>query len=192
MSTDSPDHFAALGQPRRPWLAPEELKEVFHRATAQQHPDVTGNGEASAGLNAAFATLRDPAARLRHLLELEHPESLQGANQVPGPLAEIFLKLATLRRAVDAFVEQQAAATTPLAQALLASERFVLQRDVEKEQGLLEEAHAVCLAQLQALDAAWPDRDATTLEQARMLQAELSYLGKWSWQLREALFRLNP
>jgi curved DNA-binding protein CbpA len=189
--SSTPDHFATLGQPRRPWLAPEELKETFHRATATTHPDVTGEHGASAELNAAFATLRDPSARLKHLLELEHPEILGRNSNVPAALAETFLRLATLRRAVDAFIEQQSAAASPLAQALHASERFTLQHDVEKEQRLLEASLARCLEQLQALDAAWAARTPETIQLAAALQQELAYLAKWSWQLRECLFQLT-
>ncbi len=186
------DQFAILGQPRRPWLPAEDLKETFHRASAVSHPDKTGISEASSDLNAAFATLRDPATRLRHLLELEHPDSLQARNEILPPLADIFMKLATLRQAVDAFVEQQTSASSPLAQALLASERFALQHDVEKELHAIEAAHARCLEKVQSLDAAWPERTAATILSAATLQQELSYLSKWSWQLRESLFRLNP
>jgi hypothetical protein len=185
------DHFATLGQARRPWLAPEELKETFHRATARSHPDVTGEAGAAAELNAAFATLRDPAARLRHLLELEHPATLAKQRAVPAALAEIFLRLATLRRAVDAFVEQQSGAVSPLSQALVASEKFALQRDVEKEQQAVEAVHARCVEELEALDRAWADRSEETVETAAELQQELAYLAKWGWQLRECLFRLG-
>lgn len=176
---------------RRPWLAANELKETFHRMTARSHPDVTGAGNESAELNAAFATLRDPAARLRHLLELEHPEALAKHRAVPPGLAEMFLRLATLRRAVDAFVEQQSSASSPLSQALMASEKFALQRDVEKAQQAVEAAHARCLEELEALDRDWENRTPQTVERAAELQQELAYLAKWGWQLREGLFRLG-
>jgi hypothetical protein len=186
------DQFAILGQPRRPWLLADELNETFHRATAISHPDKTGNADASAALNAAFATLCDPAARLRHLLELEHPDSLQQKTSVPQAMADIFLRLATLRRAVDAFVDQQSSASSALAQALLASDRFSLQHDVEKQLHALDASHARCLEHLQTLDAEWPSRTPRTIATAAALQQELSYLSKWRWQLREVLFRLNP
>ena len=191
MPSPIPDQFAILGQPRRPWLAQEELKETFHRATATQHPDKTGETDAAADLNAAFATLRDPATRLRHLLELEHPDVLKQQRDIPAELAESFLRLATLKRAVDAFVEQLSGATSPLAQALLASERYALQHDVEKELRIMEAAHARCLKAVELLDAAWPDRTPETVTRAAALQQQLSYLAKWSWQLREALFQLG-
>src|SRR3954449_1616709 len=113
------DHFAALGQPRRPWLEPEALKEVYHRLTAEHHPDRTGNAERFTAINAAYGVLRDPVSRLRHLLELEEPSAAAAAPPLPEALTEAFMRIATLRRNIDAFVKQQAVATTPLAQALL-------------------------------------------------------------------------
>ena len=73
------DFFAWLGMPRRPWLDPEAVKERFHTLSREHHPDQQAAGSnaetdaAFARLNAAQAALRDPKARLRCLLELEHP-----------------------------------------------------------------------------------------------------------------------
>ena len=42
------DHFATLGEPRRPWLDAEALKEKFHRLSGTVHPDrVHGADEAT-------------------------------------------------------------------------------------------------------------------------------------------------
>jgi len=184
------DHFTALGQPRRPWLDPEELKDLFHRLTAEHHPDRTGNAERFTAINAAYAVLRDPAARLRHLLELEATPA-QAAAPLPEALTETFMRIATLRRNIGVFVKQQGAATTPLGQALLASARFSLQRDVELELAELDAAQAIALEALREADRQWPERTPALLEQLATLQQELSYLAKWSAQLREALFQFQ-
>lgn len=185
------DHFALLGQPRRPWLDPEALKETFHRLTAEQHPDRTGDSDHFAGITSAYAVLRDPAARLRHLLELEQPEELTPPPPLPENLTETFMRIATLRRTTDAFIKQQAAATTALAQALLASARFGLQRDVELELARLEAATEVGCEAVREADAQWETRSPELIAQLVELQQELSYLRKWSGQLREALFQLR-
>lgn len=185
------DHFALFEKPRRPWLNPEELKETFHRRSAGAHPDRSGSDEEFADLNAAYSILRDPAQRLRHLLELEHPDALTSDFSVPPAMAEIFIRLATLRRALDAFVEQQSIASTPLAKALLASERFALQRDAERELAVTEAATAQCLDKVAELDALWDERRPETVREIAALQQELMYFGKWNWQLREALFRME-
>jgi curved DNA-binding protein CbpA len=185
------DHFAALGQPRRPWVEPEALKEIFHRLTAEHHPDRTGDAERFTAINAAYTALRDPVARLRHLLELEEPSALAAVPPLPEALTETFMRVATLRRTIDAFLKQQAATTTPLGQALLASARFGLQRDIEVELAALEAAEAVGLEMVREADRQWPERTPALIEQLAALQQELSYLAKWSAQLREALFQFQ-
>ncbi|HEV7403087.1 MAG TPA: J domain-containing protein [Chthoniobacteraceae bacterium] len=182
------DHFAALGRPRRPWLEPEALKEVFHRLTAEHHPDRTGDAARFTEINGAYAVLRDPVLRLRHLLELEEPAALAAAPPLPEALTATFMRIATLRRTIDAFVKQQAAATTPLGRALLAAARFSLQRDVELELADLETAQALGLEALREADRQWEERSPALVEQLAALQQELSYLAKWGAQLREALF----
>src|SRR3954470_3279450 len=100
------DHFATLGQRRRPWLDPEELKQAFHRLTAEQHPDKAGEGSAFADVNAAYTVLRDPVLRLRHLLELDCADAPSDSGAIPEKLADTFMRVATLRRAIDSFVQQ--------------------------------------------------------------------------------------
>lgn len=186
-----PDHFAALGQLRRPWLEPEALKEIYHRLTAEHHPDRTGNAARFTEISSAYAALRDPVARTRHLLELEEPAALAAAPPLPEALTETFMRVATLRRTTDAFLKQQAAATTPLGQALLASARFNLRRDVGLELAGLESAQEVGLEALREADRQWPERQPALLQQLAALQQELSYLAKWTVQLRELLFQFG-
>ena len=127
-----PDHFAILAQPRRPWLDPGALRESFQRAAAQHHPDAAGGGDAQfAALNAAHTLLREPATRLRHLLELEAPDLLTRAAQIPPALADLFMQLAGHRRALETFRQKHSAAASPLARALLAAEKTALLRALE-------------------------------------------------------------
>ena len=74
------DYFALLGESRRPWIDPEELKAKFLALTAQVHPDRVHNASEaekqaasrrSAEMNAAYNCLREAKTRLLHLLELE-------------------------------------------------------------------------------------------------------------------------
>ena len=126
-----PDYFAILQQPRRPWLDSEALKEHFHRQTAERHPDVSGGGDGGdfASLNAAFAVLRDPASRVRHLLELEAPERLSPAQEIPPGLGDLFMRIAAFRHALDVFSKKEIAASSALARALLAGERLALSHE---------------------------------------------------------------
>jgi curved DNA-binding protein CbpA len=185
------DHFATLNQPRRPWLDPEELKQIFHRRTAEQHPDKKGDTTAFAEMNSAYSVLKDPVSRLRHLLELEASETLEAGAELPQKLTDAFMRVATLRQAIDAFIKEQSLATTPLAQALLASARFTLQRDVKLELATLDEAYAQGLEAIKAADAEWDTRRDELQALLWELQQELTYVVKWSAQLREALFQLG-
>jgi len=187
-----PDHFAILAQPRRPWLDEDALKEAFHRATAQQHPDVVGgSGEAASALNAAYAALRDPAARLRHLLELEWPGTASSAVGIAPELADLFGKIAALRQAGAALAKKEAAVQSPLARALLVGDRTTHWQELEAVRAVLRGAEAAATEELRAMDAAWETRDEAARAALAALQQRFAFLAKWQAQLREDLFRLG-
>jgi len=186
-----PDHFAILAQPRRPWLDDAALKEAFHRATAQQHPDVAGgSSDSAAALNAAYAVLRDPATRLRHLLDLEWPDAAAAAGIAPE-LADLFGKIASLRQAGATLAKKEAAAQSPLARALLAGDHAAHRGNLESTLATLAAAEAAALDDLRAVDAGWEGRDHITGAQVGVLQQRFAYLAKWQAQLREDLFRFG-
>jgi len=186
------DHFANLTQPRRPWLDDTALKEAFHRATAQQHPDVAGgSGDSAAALNAAYAVLRDPATRLRYLLDLEWPGAAPAVAAIAPELADLFGKIAALRQAGAALAKKEAAAQSPLARALLAGDHAAHRENLESTLAALAAAEAAAQDDLRAIDAAWIDRDDTTRALLGALQQRFAYLAKWQAQLREDLFRLG-
>jgi hypothetical protein len=189
MSANPPvDHFAALGAPRRPWLDPDQLKERFRRVTSESHPDLGGDTERFASANAAQRTLRQPSLRLKHLLELEFPETAkQPAMPISPALSERFMEMATLRREAAAFANQEAAATTPVGKALLASERFMMQRDIQKALGELETLYEERLQAVRDVDGKWETNGKETGPLLAALQQELAYLEKWIGQLRELL-----
>ena len=182
------DHFATLQQSRGPWLDAAALKDSFHRLGAQRHPDTAGgDAESFAALNAAWQTLREPATRLRHLLELEAPDLLARTAQIPPALADTFMRIAALRRTLEDFRKRHSAASTPLARALLAAEQHAVKTDLESALADLDTAHERALAELRALDTAWP----TSLDPLAALHQQLAFLAKWSTQLRESLFQLT-
>ncbi len=187
------DHFAILAQPRRPWLDEDALKDAFHRASATWHPDVAGSGDAArfAAANAAYSALRDPVWRLRHLLELETPEQLTRPQIIPPELADLFMRVAECRQALDTFQKKENAAANALARALLAEERQALWERVIALNADLHAAHDAALLLLQKLDADWEPRAADAAERLVALQQCFAYLGKWRVQLRESLFKLT-
>ncbi len=190
------DHFALLGEPRRPWLDPEQVKETFHRLSRTEHPDQTEGAGADADfarLNTAQATLRDPKARLRHLLELEYPQvRLAGPSDVPAGLADRFVAVHGLLHETAALLSKKAAASSALAKALLAREEHAAREKVEAALdglgALLDETEG----ELKGFDALWtaarPPNAAGTL---LGLYQRFAYLSRWMEQLRERLFQLG-
>lgn len=185
------DYFALLGERRRPFLDPGRIKETFHLLSRERHPDQAGGGqEAFADLNLAQETLRDPKARLRHLLALEFPEmATAGPVVVPASLADDFGPVLGLLQKADAFLPRKAAAPGALAKALLAGEETALRAGLRDQLTRLEETYARALADLQALDAAWQGgRDGAALLD---LYHRFAYLSRWLEQLRERAFQLE-
>ena len=177
-----PDAFALFNLSRRPWLDAADLREEFHRRSAALHPDAGGDAEGFAHLNAAHRTLTEPAARLRHLLELEAPEILAQSQRIPPALADRFMQAGSARQSAENFLAKHRAASSPLARALLAGEHAAQTQALDTALADLDAAHTDALARLREIDAGWRER----IPDLARLQAELSYLGKWTAQLRES------
>ncbi len=194
-----PDHFALLGEARRPGLDPERVKDTFHRLSRAQHPDALadGGGESSssedfARLNQAQATLRDPKTRLRYLLELEYPDlRVAGPSVVPPALADLFAPVLTLVRDTDALLVKKAAAPSALSRALLARQEFALRERAETLLARLDALHDSALTELRAFDAAWEPRPPDAAARLVDFHGRFAYLSRWTEQLRERLFQLG-
>jgi curved DNA-binding protein CbpA len=184
------DLFALLGEPRRPWLDPESLKEKYHQLTAEHHPDVAGATADFAEINRAYQLLSDPHTRLRHLLDLESPTPPDRSQPVPPDIAAFFPLVAETRQAVDAFLKKNAAATSPITKALLAPVQYTVQERLEQTIATLSAAQETLLTQLREADAQWQTDHPTALAQLPALWQSLGYLAKWLTTLRESLYRL--
>src|SRR5262245_50200754 len=104
------DLFAVLGLTRRLVVDPADLERRYHDASRAVHPDrhqTAGERDrtlslsASAAVNRAYRTLRDPVARGRYWLELHGTPLGERNNQVPPALAALVFEtqeqLETLR-----------------------------------------------------------------------------------------------
>jgi DnaJ-domain-containing protein 1 len=201
------DAFATLGQPRRPWLDADQLKQAFLQRTAAVHPDrvralqgVEQNQaqDQSASLNAAYQTLLDPKQRLQHLIQLEWGPRPAEVQEVPPELMDLFMEVGQLFRKVDAFLGQRAAVTSPLLRVQLFGQAQewisglqVLQSKVRKWQDSLVE-------QLKDADQRWHNQgvsDSSAREQFRGLLEELcrrfSFCGRWLAQIQERVTQLS-
>ena len=169
------DHFALLGEARRPWLDSEELKERYFALSRTEVP--------SAELNEAFRVLSDPKLRLQHLLKLEGVD-LAAGRAVPPAVAEVFWNTGTLLRETQRWRLRQGAATSTLARALLQPERGKLAQRLEE---LETQLRAMYDAELAGLSAA-PNESAPALLEA---YDRISYLTRLLEQLAEQRFQLS-
>ena len=174
------DCFALLGEPRRPWLDPESLKEKFHKLGAAHHPDVATTNEVDfSAINAAYSTLLDPKTRIRHLLELEFPGALARNLQIPPGISELFETIARDQRGITAFLQKRASLQTPLEIALLAPEKIQIVAGLERLQKALVQKQEELFAQLKSADAAWSRDKSDSVEALLEIYQSLSYVGKW-------------
>lgn len=178
------DYFHVLQLPRRPWLDEAVLRENFQRLAVAAHPDVVGGSNAGfAELNTAWQTLRQPAARLRHYLELEHPEALRTAPQPPTELSDLFMDIADHQQDALQLVTEFGKAVSPLARALLEPRRVALRKHLQElAEGIIGRSTTIHEA----------------LQTGRLSPTELAanfhrlvYLDKWAEQLRETLLALD-
>lgn len=200
------DYFALLGEPRRPWLDEERLKNRFLSLSAQQHPDRAASATERAAataqfaeLNAAYHCLRDPRERLHHLLLLEGGQDLRQVRRVPADLAELVLPAEQLCREASAFLAGKAAATSPLLKAQFFARSLDWQERITAMQEKLARHRARLDETVRSLNAAWeaaeslppPDR-ATRLPLAQVeeLYRAYSYLSRFQQQLQERFVQL--
>ena len=199
------DFFALLDEPRRPWLDPDSLKAKFLARSAQVHPDrVHGASESEraaaarryAELNAAFNCLRDPKARLAHLLQLELGAKPKDLQQMPDDLAETFLAVAQLCRQVDAFLAEKARADSPLLQVRLFERGQEWMDQLNDLQRKLSVHHETLTQTLRTLDGQWDAARADASSRREILRRledlyrQLGFFARWTVQIQERLVRL--
>lgn len=124
MTPPPPSHFERLGIARRYHLDEAELERRYHERSKRYHPDRHAladgptrvkNALATAELNQAYRTLRDPVSRAEYLLRLH---GIDVAEEKSGgrPVAPAFLmEIMELR---EAFAEARAANDEAAVQAL--------------------------------------------------------------------------
>ena len=177
------DYFALLELPRQPWLEEEAVRTQFQRLAATAHPDgAGGDGARFVDLNEAWQILRSPTARLRHYLELTHPELLHAAGGMAPANADLFMQIAEAQQQASSFASRLAAVRSPLSRALLETERVALQAQLEGLAARVAQHADGIHAQLRAGNAD-PVQLGSALHQ-------LVFLEKWSKQLRERLLGL--
>jgi molecular chaperone HscB len=167
------DYFSFLGLPRKLGIDVADLEQRFRGLSRQFHPDYFFNAppaerraslERSSYLNDAYRTLKQPAARVAYLLQLEglaarSPE--EASKQVPPSLLE---EVFALNEELDEIREIRASGT-PADQ---------LKARLERARGPIEAKRASHELQLEELSAKWDalvDRDAPAEARRPVLEA---------------------
>jgi len=201
------DCFALLDQPRRPWLAPEALKQKFLVLSAEVHPDrvhEASDEERRAAqqrytqLNSAYNRLREPKERLLHLLELELGSKPPQVQSIPPDLMNRFMEVSGICREADGFLAEKAKTVSPLLQVQLFERNHEFASKLLGLQKSLNAGQEELMAELRALDELWtqePDaerkRDPNLLQRMQNLYRLFSYYSRWTSQIQERLLQLS-
>ena len=185
------DYFALLNQPRRAWLDPDELKEAFHNKSRELHPDSGSSSGAESDfvqLNEAHQVLREPKARIQHLLTLEGRAPARDAC-VPTDIADLFPTVASVTQDADALAQRMTAATNPLSRSLLKPQLIAVQNRIAETLQRMRELHDLADAELRRLTNV-ELADEAHWSQLHELYLRFSYLGRWISELEEKQVRL--
>ena len=176
------DAFAEMGLPRSPAVDEDALARQFDTLSRARHPDAGGETAAFARLAEARRLLSSTALRLRHLLELEHPEArLDGA--LSPALMDVFATLGPALQAAQDVERRRASASSALARALLAPQEMLARETLEH----IAESLAQHLDAIVDASRSW---DGTAQPLAAWAR-EAAFLEKWQSQVRHTLTRLG-
>ena len=180
------DAFALFDLKRRPLIDEAALKERYLRLAAALHPDISGDDEKFHLLQDAYKTLREPAARLQHLLDLEFPADRNNIGS--APYAELFMRAASAAQAARTVSLRSENTTSALARALLVSEMATALRQVREAFQSIQRARDELTMRLEKLDIGWPE---VSPDELAALASSFRFIARWTAQLSEWEFRLS-
>jgi curved DNA-binding protein CbpA len=181
------DAFAVFGIGRRPLIDESALKESYLELAADRHPDASrGDEEEFHLVQEAYKTLRDPAMRLRHLLELTFPTFKRDGGDVPH--AEIFMRAGQAVQAARAVSQRLENTSSALARALLSPEIAEALRQIRTASSFVQQADDNLAKQLHDLDSQWPD---ISPDELSALATAFRFVSRWKSQLSEWEFQLS-
>lgn len=187
------DFFALFSQPRRPWLEPGMLKEKHHQLTRIAHPDIHGSDvdQKFEHINEGYRILSDPKLRIEHLLTLEGLGNLAKDRTVPADLQELFLRIATLRQAMQRVLTALGDVTSALKLSLAKNDLLQLQKETSEMLEQLNRSYEQSLKELQNLNEVWDIARQQAIAQLQPLRDRIAYLSRWIGQLKEMELQLK-
>jgi molecular chaperone HscB len=134
------DYFSVFGLPRKLVLDGDELQRRFYDLSRRCHPDFHQGGTApeqaaalgaSAHVNRAYRTLREPLARVEYLIALEDgSDAGEGARDKPVTSPQLLAEMMEVQEALD---EARAAGLDANGRAALGAERQRLRARYDAE-----------------------------------------------------------
>ena len=201
------DYFALLGEPRRPWIDPDELKKKFLELSSEVHPDRTHQALAAqrqeaerrySELNSAYNCLREPKERLRHLIEMERGGKPTEISSIPPEMMEEFLKVGQLCKLADALLAEKAQTASPVLKVRLFEQGQELSGQLGVKQQEIKGREELLFKELKTINAKWEANDSETgskhkeqtLRRLEEIYRLLGYFARWSEQIRERMVQL--
>jgi curved DNA-binding protein CbpA len=203
--TEIADFFAALDEPRRPWIDLDSLKRKFLALSAAVHPDrIHGAPEAErqaanrrfSEMNAAYQCLREPKERLRHLLELETGRKPSDIERIPPAMTDSFFEIGKLIKDTDAFLSARQNAASPVLKAQQFERGLEWTDKLQAMQAKINSRREELATELKTMNASWESAEGTE-NRSRLPLARLEeiyrmsgYFNRWSAQLQERIVQL--
>ncbi len=202
------DFFSRLGETRRPWLDSESLRSRFVEISAETHPDrhheaaETVRAEAGrryAELNEAYQVLREPRARLLHLIELELGHKPSDIQKIPPGTMDLFVEVGQLCRDVDGFLSERSRVTSPMLKVRLFTDGMGWVAKLKELQGRVSARERALGEELERMNGVWASappegaeerRSALPLTRLEEIYRVLSYSTRWTGQIQERLVEL--
>ncbi|HUF61356.1 MAG TPA: hypothetical protein VMN36_04725 [Verrucomicrobiales bacterium] len=181
--------FRMLDLPESAALDEDLLRERFHQLSRSAHPDASGDAASFDRLSAAYQTLRSPATRLRHLLELRSASRPDLRGPVPQAWMDLFSLLSQTLRRSDQLVRQRESSASQLARALLEDQILTLQRELLELQTRLVQLQAQARSRLPGADALLAKDSTSIPDEVAQLCREFIYLERWTEQVEAHLHR---
>ncbi|MFT4638429.1 MAG: curved DNA-binding protein CbpA [Verrucomicrobiales bacterium] len=185
--------FAVLDLPECAALDSEALRARFQELSRTHHPDKQTKEASSdnsfAEINEAYQKLQTSGRRLKALLELRFPETLELKGSLPEGMLDLFSQIGSALQEADAFIAKKSRATTMLAEALLAPELIKTQRRLGEAGTLIKARLDLAESRLPEIDSLLTSENAT-LAPISALCREFLYLEKWQGQIQARFHEL--
>lgn len=209
MSHPLPDAFALLGEPRRPWIDAEALKDRFQAMSGPLHPDRfhgapeaerNAAGQRYSDLNSAYQQLKETRDRLLHLLELELGGKPRDIQRIPPGTMDLFVEVGQTCRDCDEFLKQKATATSPILKLQILQAGMEWMDRLANLQSRVRAMGDTLATELGSLNPVWdaapaigsPTRAAALpLERLEQIYRAMSYVARWTGQIQERVVQLT-